>query len=93
MRQISSGLAAEGQSGGVVTHVSVQHRQVVQAGGVVRVVLAQRGAADLQGLAVEGQSGGVVTHLSVQHRQVVQAGGIVRVVLAQRGAAISRAWR
>ncbi len=32
----------------------IQHRQVVQAGGVVRVVLAQRGAVDLQCLAVEG---------------------------------------
>ncbi len=71
----------------MVAHRSVQLRQVVQAGGVVRVVLAQRGAADLQRLAEEGQSGGVVTHRLVQPRQVVQAGGIVRVVLAQRGAA------
>ncbi len=71
----------------MVAHRLVQHRQVVQAGGIVRVVLAQRGAADLQGLAVEGQSGGVVAHRLVQRRQVVQAGGVVRVVLAQRGAA------
>ena len=50
------------------------------------MVLAQRGAADLQRLAEEGLGGGVVTHRLVQHRQVVQAGGVVGVVLAQRGA-------
>ncbi len=77
----------------MVTHRLVQRRQVVQAGGVVGVVLAQRRAADLQRLAEEGQSGGVVTHRLVQRRQVVQAGGVVRVALAQRVRRISIAWR
>ncbi len=71
----------------MVPHRSVQSRQVVQAGGVVGMALAERIAADLQCLAEDRKSGGVVTHRLVQRRQNVQAGGIAGVVLTQRGAA------
>ncbi len=68
----------------MVPHRSVQPGQVVQALGIELVVLAQRGATDLQGLAEEGESGDVISRALVQHRQVVQAGGIARVVFSEK---------
>ena len=67
----------------MVSHGSVQLRQVVEADGIVRVSLAPRGAVDLQRLAAEEESGGVVSHRLVQHRQILQAIGVGRVVLSQ----------
>ena len=55
-------LAVERERGGAVTHLSVQPRQVVQAGGVLGVGLAQVGAEDLGGPLVQRQGGRVVAH-------------------------------
>jgi len=59
----------------------VQRGQVVQAGGAVGVLLAQRLPEGLKGLAEQRLGLGVVALGLVQLGQVIQAGGVGGVFL------------
>ena len=83
-------LAKEWESRGVIAHILVHDREVVQAAGVGWVALAQPGAAGIQDLTEERDGRGMVAQFSVQHRQILQAEVVVRVVLARAGCGKSR---
>ena len=63
--------------------MSVEHRQVVEAGGHVGVLRAQGLFPDRQRPLVKGLGLRVLALGVVEHRQVVEAGGHVGVLRAQ----------
>jgi hypothetical protein len=65
----------------VLPHAAVECGEVVEAGGIVGVVLPQHFLFDLFGLEVEWLGLGVLPHAAVECGEVVEAGGIVGVVL------------
>ena len=75
----------------VVALVLVQPGQIVQAGGIIGVVLPEDLLPDLQGLTAKRLGPRVVALALVQPGQIVQAGGIIGVVLPEGLLRISRA--
>ena len=69
---------------GVVAHVMIKHRQIVEGRGGVRVLRAERFLADLRARADRAVRPWRSRPWTVKHRQIVEARGGVGVFRAER---------
>ena len=80
---ISEGLTVKRLGPRVVALGHVQRGQIVQADGIIEVILPEGLLADLQGLTVKRLGPRIVALGLVNQGQIVQAGGIIGVVLPE----------
>ena len=62
----------------------IQHRQIVEGRGGVRVIGAERFLVDLERALIERFGFGVIAHGMIQRRQIVEGRGGVWVIGAER---------